>query len=61
MKQLTMSLCVLTCSLALFGCDWFRDEPEGPIEEIGREIDDGAEDVTDGVEDLGEEIDESTR
>jgi hypothetical protein len=62
MKKLSMSLCVLAfSSLGLTGCEWFRDEPEGPVEELGREIDDGAEDVEDSVEDLGEEIDESTR
>lgn len=60
MKNMSIALCVLALSLTgLVGCDLFRDEPEGPIEEIGAAIDDTAEDVEDSVEDVAEEVDES--
>lgn len=60
MKSLSLSLCVLSLSFTgLVGCDLFRDEPEGPIEELGAAIDDTAEDVEDSAEDVAEEVDES--
>ena len=60
MTNLSISLCVLALSsTGLVGCDLFRHEPEGPVEQIGAAIDDSAEDIEDGVEDVAEEVDES--
>jgi hypothetical protein len=53
---LLMSVAILSVGLATTGCQ----ENEGPMEDLGEEVDDAVDDAGDAIEDAADEVEDAT-
>ncbi len=53
---LLMTVAVLSLGLATTGCQ----DNQGPMEDLGEEVDDAADDAADAVEDAADEVEDAT-